>query len=98
MPQFNHTFDPASAAPAGAQVDLSLVEIEDAGLMEMLQTPGAALGTWSLFDALLQPGSTAFIFREALGKSREVKVAISGLFGRFVARAYATRYLGFTHF
>lgn len=46
-------------------------------------------------DALLTatgPG-TPFIFKEPLGQAREVKVALSGLFGRFVARAYLERYL-----
>ena len=34
------------------------------------------------------PGVDRFIFREPLGHAREVKVALSALFGRFVARAY----------
>ena len=34
---------------------------------------------------------TPFVFRDPLGKAREVKVALSGLFGRFVARAAPTR-------
>ena len=38
------------------------------------------------------PG-TPFIFEEPLGQAREVKVALSGLFGRFVARACLKRYL-----
>ncbi len=56
------------------------------------------MGHWGLFDPLLDPGNPDFVFRETLGKSREVKTAISGLFGRFVARAYARRYLHFSHF
>ncbi|WP_245441937.1 hypothetical protein [Mesorhizobium hawassense] len=66
-------------------------DIEDAGIREVLQTPGAAYGAWSILDALLTPTGvgTPFIFREPLGQAREVKVALSGLFGRFVARAYA---------
>lgn len=72
--------------------------IEDAGLLEILQSPGPAVGPWSLFDPLLDPTSAEFRFLEPLGQSREVKTALSGLFGRFVSRAYATRFLGFTHF
>lgn len=39
--------------------------------------------------ALLTPTGTGtpFIFWEPLGQAREVNVALSGLFGRFVARA-----------
>ncbi|WP_245489762.1 hypothetical protein [Rhizobium leguminosarum] len=66
----------------------------------MLQTPGAAYGAWSILDALLAPTGvgTPFIFREPLGQAREVKVALSGLFGRFVARAYLERYFNLSIF
>lgn len=98
---FIHSFHPASASPvAGPTVDLEVSEIEDAGIREVLQTPGAAYGAWSILDALLTatgPG-TPFIFKEPLGQAREVKVALSGLFGRFVARAYLERYLNLSIF
>jgi hypothetical protein len=98
---FIHSFDPISASPVvGSTVDLEVSEIEDAGIREVLQTPGAAYGAWSILDALLAatgPG-TPFIFREPLGQAREVKVALSGLFGRFVARAYLERYFGLSIF
>ncbi|MHC4046241.1 hypothetical protein [Bradyrhizobium sp. 23AC] len=66
----------------------------------MLQTPGAAHGAWSILDALLAPtgAGTPFIFREPLGQAREVKVALSGLFGRFVARAYLERHFNLSIF
>jgi len=66
----------------------------------MLQTPGAAYGAWSILDALLTPTGTGtpFVFREPLGQAREVKVALSGLFGRFVARAYLERYFNLSIF
>jgi hypothetical protein len=98
---FIHSFDPASASPvSGPTVDLEVSEIEDAGIREVLQTPGAAYGAWSILDALLAatgPG-TPFIFKEPLGQAREVKVALSGLFGRFVARAYLERYFNLSVF
>lgn len=51
---FIHSFDPASASPvADPTVDLQVSEIEDAGIREVLQTPGAAFGAWSILDALL---------------------------------------------
>ncbi len=91
-----HSFDPPTDSPVtGATIDLTISEIEDAGIREVLQTPGASYGTWSIFDSLLSPGSGGpFIFREPLGQAREVKVALSGLFGRFIARAYLERYFG----
>jgi len=47
-------------------------------------------------DALLAATGTGtpFIFRDPLGHAPEVKVALSGLLGRFVARAYLERYMG----
>ena len=98
---FFHSFDPQAASPvSGATVDLEVSEIEDAGIREVLQTPGAAYGAWSILDALLTPtgAGTPFVFREPLGQAREVKVALSGLFGRFVARAYLERYFNLSIF
>ncbi len=98
---FLHSFDPPSASPiTAATVDLDITEIEDAGIREVLQTPGAAYGAWTILDALLTPTGvgTPFIFREPLGQAREVKVALSGLFGRFVARAYLERYFNLSIF
>ncbi|MGJ5051644.1 hypothetical protein ACQR09_31575 [Bradyrhizobium oligotrophicum] len=79
---------------------MAVSEIEDAGIREVLQTPGATYGAWSFLDALLTatgPG-TPFVFKEPLGQAREVKVALSGLFGRFVARAYLERYFNLSIF
>jgi hypothetical protein len=98
---FLHNFDPPAFSPVtGATVDLDVSDIEDAGIREVLQTPGAAYGAWSILDALLTPtgAGTPFIFREPLGQAREVKVALSGLFGRFVARAYLERYFNLSIF
>lgn len=98
---FFHSFDPPASSPvSGATVDLEASEIEDAGIREVLQTPGAAYGAWSILDALLTPtgAGTPFVFREPLGQAREVKVALSGLFGRFVARAYLERYFNLSIF
>lgn len=95
---FRHSFHPWQEDPLhGGKVKLSIEEIEAAGVREVLQTPGAALGSWSLLDALLAK-CEEFRFVEPLGQSREVKVALSGLFGRFVARAYLERYLGLHYF
>ncbi|MEJ8799661.1 hypothetical protein WKR88_25590 [Trinickia caryophylli] len=98
---FQHSFVPPAADPVGTpHVSLSVTEIEDAGVREILQSPGPALACWSFIDALLEPmgPGTPFVFREPLGQAREVKVALSGLFGRFVARAYLERYMGLSIF
>ena len=98
---FLHSFEPATASPiTGTTVDLEVSDIEDAGIREVLQTPGATYGALSILDALLAPtgAGTPFIFKEPLGQAREVKVALSGLFGRFVARAYLERYFNLSIF
>ncbi|WP_128916096.1 hypothetical protein [Bradyrhizobium nanningense] len=92
---FLHDFDPPTASPvAGPTVSLEVSDIEDAGIREVLQTPGAAYGAWSILDTLLEPTGpgTPFVFKERLGQAREVTVVLSGLFGRFVARAYLEQY------
>jgi hypothetical protein len=98
MPNFTHSFDPPGGSSLGAIVDLTAEEVEAAGIREILQTPGAKMGHWGLLGPLLDPSSPDFIFLEPLGQSREVKTALSGLLGRLVARAYATKHLGLTHF
>lgn len=96
---FDHQFQPAHLNPvSGGAVSLTVAEIESAGIREVLQTTGARVGSWSILDGLLEPGEKAFLFREPLGAAREVKVAASGLFGRFVARAYLERYMKMTFF
>jgi hypothetical protein len=98
---FIYNFTPPSLDPSpGATIALDVSDIEDAGIREVLQTPGAAYGAWSILDALLTPtgAGTSFHFRQPLGQAREVKVALSGLFGRFVARAYLERYFGLSIF
>jgi hypothetical protein len=98
---FLHSFDPPAASPvAGPTVDLDVPDIEDAGIREVLQTPGTAYGAWSILDTLQTPSGTGtpFIFKEPLRQAREVKVALSGLFGRFVARAYLERHFNLSIF
>ena len=96
--KFKHTFKPPKDSPVkGNEVKLTVRQIEEAGLREILQTQGPAYGPWEILDSLLEPGRP-FVFRGPLGHSREVKVALSGLFGRFVARAYLVRYFKFSIF
>jgi len=64
---------------AGTSVDFEVSDIEDAGIQEVLQTPGAAYGAWSILDALLTPTGvgTPFIFREPLGQPERWRSAFS---------------------
>ncbi len=96
---FVHQFEPAHESPwRGSEIELTVQQIEAAGYLEMLQSAGANLGSWSILESLLQEGVPRFVFKQPLGLAREVKVAASGLFGRFVARAYLTRYMGLCFF
>lgn len=79
---FIYDLDPPSLDPSpSATIELNVSEIENAGIREVLQTPGAAYGAWSILDTLLAPTGprTPFVFRQPLGQAREVKVALSGL-------------------
>ena len=101
MPRtFRQEFHPSSDNPVTTpEAEFTVQDIEDAGLREVLQTPGATFGSWGILGPLLRPGDqTPFIFREPLGRAREVKVALSGLFGRFVARAYLHKYCQLSFF
>lgn len=68
MSNFTHRFEAASAEPVGHTCILTSRAIEDAGLLEILQTPGAPMGYWGLFDVLLDGTSPDFVFREPLGR------------------------------
>ncbi len=98
---FNYIFNPPSLDPApGATIELDVSDIEYVGICEVLQTPSTPYGAWSILDSLLSATGigTPFIFKQPLGQAREVKVALSGLFGRFVARAYLERHFDLSIF
>ncbi|OEC99705.1 hypothetical protein A9Z06_17330 [Rhizobium sp. YK2] len=85
-----YSFTPPSPGPApDAPIELNVSEIEDAGIPVVLQTPGAAHGARSILDALLSPIGVGIpvIFKQSLGQAHEIKVALSGLSSRLVARA-----------
>ena len=85
MGTFLHSFEPATASPiTGATVDLEVSDIEDAGIREVLQTPGAAYGHGrsSTHCSHRRARVTPFIFREPLGQAREVTVAVELSFKR----------------
>jgi len=61
---FTHRFEAASADPVGHTCILTSRAIEDAGLLEILQTPGSPMGNWGLFDVLLDGTSPDLVFGE----------------------------------
>jgi hypothetical protein len=95
---FDHQFEPLGDSPIPGDANLTVPEIEWAGIKEVIQSAGAKVTSWSLLETLLEPNEPRFIFKAPLGLAREVKVALSGLFGRFVARAYLERYFSLTFF
>ena len=63
---FLHSFDPPADSPVtDATVDLTVADIEDTGIREVLQTPSTAYGAWFIPDALLTPtgAGTPFVRR-----------------------------------
>src|SRR5579863_10361189 len=96
---FHHTFSPFThpLSHLGA-VSISTTEIAQAGIIEIIQLALSAAPFDLLLENLLVPGDHWFKWLGPLGQIRETKTALSGLFGRFVARAYLTKFLGFTHF
>jgi hypothetical protein len=99
---FDYRFDPAALDPLGgsATATLTVQEVEDAGLKEILQTPGARFAPWSVLAGLLVAGRAhaPFVFDEPLGRTRETRRALSDLFARCVARAWLERHLGLAAF
>lgn len=67
---------------------------------ELLQTGGGSSGPLALlFEELLVSGGNELIWKgKGPGRGKEMRRAFSGLFGRFFARAYLTRYHDFTWF
>lgn len=96
---FNHSFfPPAEGTGSLSTIQLTTTEIADAAIREIIQISLSAAPFDLLLDQLLVPADTSFRWISPLGQIRETKTALSGLFGRFVARAYLTRYCQFRYF
>jgi hypothetical protein len=97
--RFNHSFFPPSQGTGNlSTIELTTTEIADAAIREMSQIALSAAPFDLLLDQLLVPADSWFRWISPLGQIRETKTALSGLFGRFVARAYLTRYCQFRYF
>jgi hypothetical protein len=72
---FIYNFTKALLDPSpGTTIIVDVSDIDDAGIREVHQTPGAAYGAWSILDALLTPtgAGASFLFRQPLGTERRI--------------------------
>lgn len=96
---FNHHFSPAGQGTSGIDpLPLTTEEIGAAAMMEIVQMSLSASPFTLVLDQLMDGSCTWFKWIGQLGQVRETRTALSGLFGRFVARAYLERYHGYHYF
>ncbi len=96
---FRHQFtDSTGHLAIDAPYGLAPSEIAAAAMSEITQLSLNATPFNLFLDELLDPTTTIFRWVSELGQVRETRTALSGLFGRFVARAYLARYQGFDYF
>lgn len=87
-----------SASSWSGSLALSTTDIAEAAILEIIQLSLSASPFDLLLEQLLTPGTSAFEWVAQLGHVRETRTALSGLFGRFVARAYLTQVWGYEYF
>ena len=81
MPTFDHQFTAANGTVTTNSVSLTVQEIEDAGVLEILQSPGATLGHWQFLGALLDPSVGSFSFLQPLAEQVErIAIALAAVF------------------
>lgn len=97
--EFNHNFFWNNATSSWSGIlPLSTTDIAEAATLEIIQLSLSASPFDLLLEHLLTPGISAFEWVAQLGHIRETKTALSGLFGRFIARAYLTQLWGYEYF
>jgi hypothetical protein len=96
---FHHSyFEDGVLVKTWGKTVLSTYDIAQAAMREIIQLELSASPFDIFMTGLLDPSTDWFTWVEQLGQVRETRTALSGLFGRFVARAYLTRYEDFQHF
>jgi hypothetical protein len=95
---FEHRFSQEGNPDVFSQLSLSTADIAAAAVSEITQLalPSAPFGLF--LDQLLAPNDPWFKWISQLGQVRETRTAFSGLFGRFVARAYLERHQRYQFF
>src|ERR1700710_2085261 len=97
--KFHHSFYPSTDPLSSMSVvELTTLQIADAALLEIIQIAVGSLPFQQHLEQLLVQGDPWFRWIGQLGQIRETKTALSGLYGRFVARAYLTRHCGYHYF
>ncbi len=79
-------------------IRLTTNQIAEAAIQEIIQLSLSASPFDLFLEELLNPATGWFEWIGSLGQIRETKTALSGLFGRFIARAYLTEVWGYEHF
>lgn len=96
---FSHAyFEDGVLIKEGLELPLTTLDVAEAAMREIVQLELSASPFDIFMTGLLDPSTDWFTWVAQLGQVRETRTALSGLFGRFVARAYLTRYEGFQHF
>lgn len=96
---FSHAyFEDGALIHEGMALPLTTLDIAEAAMREIVQLELSASPFDIFMTGLLDPATDWFTWVAQLGQIRETRTALSGLFGRFVARAYLTRYEDFQHF
>jgi|GEM_PF-2624302 len=96
---FSHAyFEDGVLIHEGMALPLTTLDIAEAAMREIVQLELSASPFDIFMTGLLDPATDWFTWVAQLGQIRETRTALSGLFGRFVARAYLTRYEDFQHF
>jgi hypothetical protein len=92
----DYEFAPTALRPpslTGGTISLNTDTLGQIATLELSQTSPVIMGLGLAIYGLLQPGDQLWRWRDAgPGIGREVRRAMSGLFGRFVARWYLTTY------
>src|SRR6516165_5249810 len=91
---FDYEIDPAALRPpgvTGGAITLNTDALGQIATLELSQTSPVIMGLGLAIHGLLQPGDELWRWRDAgPGIGREVRRAMSGLMGRFIARWYLT--------
>ncbi|WP_343698958.1 hypothetical protein [Caulobacter sp.] len=96
---FSHAYFEDGVLQSGGQtLSLTTSQIAGAAMREIIQLELSASPFDIFMTDLLDSTTDDFRWVAQLGQIRETRTALSGLFGRFVARAYLTHHAGFQFF
>jgi len=91
MKRFNYHFTPYSPTNP-SEITLTVRQIARAAIAEMGQLASASIAFGTFLNEITKDPNNFFIWSKRLGTVRETRTALSGLFGRYIARAYLEQY------